>query len=63
MGDDYPYTLFDQRNRYINVSSNALTREEKRMAKDPLMADKLKNRKTGAGASRHRKDGRLPGGM
>ncbi|KAG8973895.1 hypothetical protein FRC05_008117 [Tulasnella sp. 425] len=40
----------------------ALTREEKRMAKDPLMADKIKARKAGTTTSRHRKDGRLPGG-
>ncbi|KAG9046376.1 hypothetical protein FS837_004552 [Tulasnella sp. UAMH 9824] len=49
-------------NQYIVVSSAALTREEKRMAKDPLMADKIKARKAGMTASRHRKDGRLPGG-
>ncbi|KAG8918985.1 hypothetical protein FRC01_001541 [Tulasnella sp. 417] len=47
--------------QYIVVSSAALTREEKRMAKDPLMADKIKARKAGMTASRHRKDGRLPG--
>ncbi|KAG8956409.1 hypothetical protein FRC00_005019 [Tulasnella sp. 408] len=49
-------------NQYIVVSSAALTREEKRMAKDPLMADKIKARKAGMTTSRHRKDGRLPGG-
>ncbi|KIO34376.1 hypothetical protein M407DRAFT_240677 [Tulasnella calospora MUT 4182] len=49
-------------NQYIVVSSAALTREEKRMAKDPLMADKIKARKAGMTTSRQRRDGRLPGG-
>ncbi|KAG9017995.1 hypothetical protein FRB90_012720 [Tulasnella sp. 427] len=48
--------------QYIVVSSGALTREEKRMAKDPLRKDEVKNRKAGATASRQRRDNRLPGG-
>ncbi|KAG8902946.1 hypothetical protein FRB99_003914 [Tulasnella sp. 403] len=47
-------------NPYIVVNSTALTREEKRMAKDPLLADKLKRNK--GPTAKRRRDGRLPGG-
>ncbi|KAG9009093.1 hypothetical protein FRB94_012489 [Tulasnella sp. JGI-2019a] len=46
---------------YIVTNSTALTREEKRMARDPLRADELKANRRSATVKR-RKDGRLPGG-
>ncbi|KAG8933258.1 hypothetical protein FRC03_006652 [Tulasnella sp. 419] len=44
---------------YIVTNAAALTREEKRMMKDPLFADQVRARNA---ALKKRKDGRLPGG-
>ncbi|KAG8879816.1 hypothetical protein FRB98_005500 [Tulasnella sp. 332] len=48
-------------NSYIVTNGSALTREEKRMARDPLRAEELKANRRSAPVKR-RRDGRLPGG-
>jgi len=56
-------THSDQTSSYLNTTSTAMTREEKRLAKDPLYADDLGKGKAKFAAMKKLKNGRLPGGM